>query len=116
MSVEGLSTAAARAEQPEAGPDEVNEQGREVAHGQQRSNRPAERNRWKTNASTLQTAIRTPQVVRHPIEDPSRRYYDKLDEQLKNQMPQVVHLAAEVMWLLMLFPARIKGKRKHEDM
>lgn len=50
---------AARAEQPQGGPDEVNEQGREVAHAQQRSGGPAEANRWKTDAFALQSAIRT---------------------------------------------------------
>jgi 5-methylcytosine-specific restriction protein B len=54
-------------------------------------------------------------VIRHPIDDPSRRYYDKLDEQLRGKAPAVAKLAAEVMWLLNLFPSRTRSSRKRED-
>lgn len=51
----------------------------------------------------------------HLIDDPSRRFYDKLDEQLAAASPQVVRLAAELLWVMLLFPSKIEGQRKRED-
>ena len=45
---------ATRAQQPQSGADDVNEQRREMAHVQQRNAGIAECNRWKSNAVALQ--------------------------------------------------------------
>ena len=39
-----------------------------------------------------------------PIEDANRTFFDKLQEQLDGAEPEVVRLAAEVTWFLLLFP------------
>ena len=63
-----------------------------------------------TNLQALEAAY-----LGHLIDDPSRRFYDKLDEQLAQAAPQVVRLAAEVLWAMLLFPSKIDGQRKRED-
>jgi len=42
--------------------------------------------------------------VANPIEGTDRDFYDKLKEQLSGAKPEVIRLAAEVIWFLLLFP------------
>ncbi|WP_145145489.1 hypothetical protein [Roseomonas gilardii] len=44
----------------------------------------------------------------NPIEGADRTFYDKLHEQLTGSAPSLMHLAAEVIWLLLLFPHHSK--------
>ena len=51
----------------------------------------------KQNISQLKTL-----VVDHPIED-DRPFYEKLRAQIGNAAPEISQLAAEVIWILLLF-------------
>ena len=42
--------------------------------------------------------------VANPIEGTDRDFYEKLKEQLSGAKPEVIRLAAEVVWFLLLFP------------
>lgn len=44
----------------------------------------------------------------NPIEGADRGFYDKLQEQLSGAPPELIHLAAEVVWFLLLFPHHTK--------
>jgi hypothetical protein len=53
--------------------------------------------------------------VDNPIDDANRRFYDKLQEQLSSFPAATKQLMAEVVWATLLFPSRIKGDRKRDD-
>ena len=50
----------------------------------------------------------------NPIEGADRTFYDKLREQLADASPEVVRLAAEVVWFLVLFPISTKPDTKRK--
>ena len=49
------------------------------------------------------------------IDDSERSFYEKLHEQLEPYPSPVKCLAAEMIWLMMLFPAGVGGDRKRTD-
>lgn len=54
--------------------------------------------------------------VENPIEDTARGFYDKLNEQLSDSLPEVKKLAAETVWFYLLFPHHSKfGPKKKYD-
>lgn len=63
-----------------------------------------------SNLATLKKAF-----LGNLIEDPDRKFYEKLHEQMEKQPPEVIQLAAEMTWLLLLFPSRIDGSKRRQD-
>lgn len=53
--------------------------------------------------------------VDNPIDDSTRRFYDKLREQLGDYPAPIKQLMAELVWVVLLFPSRIRGEKKRED-
>ncbi len=49
------------------------------------------------------------------IEDSERGFYDKLQEQVRASTASVKQLAAEFIWVILLFPSGIKGLKKRRD-
>lgn len=63
----------------------------------------------------LWTAEHVTELVKHFIEQPdtgSRTFDEKLKDQLSRVTPQACHLAAEMLWVMMLFPSNYKPDTK----
>lgn len=69
------------------------------------------------SAAPIWTAEHAAELTRHFVEKPDesdRSFEDKLKDQLSQVSPGGVQLAAEMLWVMMLFPSNISRDRKIE--
>jgi len=52
--------------------------------------------------------------VESPIEGTSENFFEKLEQQLTPASPETRQLAAEMMWVMFLFPSNVTHKKKRE--
>ena len=63
----------------------------------------------------LWNAVNIAELIRHFVESPDtgdRTFEEKLEDQLSHVSPEARRLAAEMLWLMMLFPSNIKHETK----
>src|ERR1700722_1490789 len=83
--------------------------------------------RWKTNCLLKDGSVFTDEplwtadnidlldqyFIQNPLEG-KESFIDKLRKQLQPALPPVKQLAAEMLWILLLFPSKISGDKKRE--